>query len=236
MAGLLSKERITAPADYNRWHVPVASVAIHLCIGSVYAWSIYNPPLTRIQGVVTSAADDWSLSAVVWVFTVAIVSLGLAAAFAGKWLEEAGPRKVGVVAAFCWGGGYIVGGLGILTHQPNDRKVFDLAARMENPINLSIGQPDFEVPKEVREAYVDAAQSGKNGYALTQGMPVLLEKLQAQIDQEYGAGNREAFVCSGTSGGLVLALLTLVNPGEEVIIFDPYFVMYTSLVKLVGGW
>ena len=117
MAGLLSKERITAPADYNRWRVPVASVAIHLCIGSVYAWSIYNPPLTRIQGVVTSAADDWSLSAVVWVFTVAIVSLGLAAAFAGKWLEEAGPRKVGVVAAFCWGGGYIVGGLGILTHQ-----------------------------------------------------------------------------------------------------------------------
>ncbi|MBC60432.1 MAG: MFS transporter [Gammaproteobacteria bacterium] len=117
MAGLLSKERITAPADYNRWRVPVASVAIHLCIGSVYAWSIYNPPLTRIQGVVTSAADDWSLSAVVWVFTVAIVSLGLAAAFAGKWLEEAGPRKVGVVAAFCWGGGYIVGSLGILTHQ-----------------------------------------------------------------------------------------------------------------------
>ena len=117
MAGLLSKEHIIAPTDYNRWRVPVASVAIHLCIGSVYAWSIYNPPLTRIHGVVTSAGDDWSLSAVVWVFTVAIVSLGLAAAFAGKWLEEAGPRKVGVVAAFCWGGGYVIGSLGILTHQ-----------------------------------------------------------------------------------------------------------------------
>ena len=117
MAGLLSKERIIAPSDYNRWRVPLASIAIHLCIGSVYAWSIYNPPLTRIQGVVASSADDWSLSAVVWVFTVAIVSLGLAAAFAGKWLEEAGPRKVGVVAAFCWGGGYLVGALGILTHQ-----------------------------------------------------------------------------------------------------------------------
>ena len=117
MSGLLSKERIIAPSDYNRWRVPLASVAIHLCIGSVYAWSIYNPPLTRIQGVVASSADDWSLSAVVWVFTVAIVSLGLAAAFAGKWLEEAGPRKVGVVAAFCWGGGYLVGALGILTHQ-----------------------------------------------------------------------------------------------------------------------
>ena len=117
MTGILSKERIIAPPNYNRWRVPVASVAIHLCIGSVYAWSIYNPPLTRVQGVVASAADDWSLSAVVWVFTVAIVSLGLAAAFAGKWLEEAGPRKVGVVAALCWGGGYIVGAVGIMTHQ-----------------------------------------------------------------------------------------------------------------------
>ncbi len=117
MNGLLSKERIIAPPDYNRWRVPLASVAIHLCIGSVYAWSIYNPPLTRVFGVVTSAADDWTLGQVVWVFTVAIVCLGLAAAFAGKWLEKVGPRKVGVVAACCWGGGYIVGAAGILTHQ-----------------------------------------------------------------------------------------------------------------------
>ncbi|MBT5031053.1 MAG: OFA family MFS transporter [Proteobacteria bacterium] len=117
MSGLLSRERIIAPADYNRWRVPVASVAIHLCIGSVYAWSIYNPSLTRVFGVVTSSGDDWNLSQVVWVFTVAIVFLGLAAAFAGKWLENVGPRKVGVVAACCWGGGYIVGGFGIATHQ-----------------------------------------------------------------------------------------------------------------------
>lgn len=117
MSGLLSKERIIAPADYNRWRVPVCSVAIHLCIGSVYAWSIYNPSLTRVFGVVTSAADDWNLSEVVWVFTVAIVFLGLAAAFAGRWLERVGPRKVGVVAACCWGGGYVVGAVGILTHQ-----------------------------------------------------------------------------------------------------------------------
>jgi len=117
MAGLLSKERIIAPADYNRWRVPLASVAIHLCIGSVYAWSIYNPSLTRVYGVVASAADDWSLSEVVWIFTVAIVFLGLAAAFAGKWLEKVGPRKVGVVSACCWGGGYVIGALGIMTHQ-----------------------------------------------------------------------------------------------------------------------
>tara|TARA_B110000858_G_C17810153_1_gene480726 strand:+ start:23522 stop:25213 length:1692 start_codon:yes stop_codon:yes gene_type:complete len=112
-----SKEHIIAPADYNRWRVPAASIAIHLCIGSVYAWSIYNPSLTRTYGVVTSAGDDWSLSEVVWVFTVAIVFLGLAAAFAGKWLEKVGPRNVGVVAACCWGGGYLIGGAGIMTHQ-----------------------------------------------------------------------------------------------------------------------
>ena len=117
MSGLLSKQRIIAAADYNRWRVPLASIAIHLCIGSVYAWSIYNPSLTRVFGVVTSAADDWNLSEVVWVFTVAIVFLGLSAAFAGKWLEKVGPRMVGVVSAVCWGGGYIIGGLGILSHQ-----------------------------------------------------------------------------------------------------------------------
>ena len=113
----LHKNHIVAHADFNRWLVPPASIAIHLCIGSVYAWSIFNPPLTQTLGVVASAANDWALPDVVWIFSVAIVSLGLAAAFAGKWLEEVGPRMVGVVAAFCWGGGFIIGGVGILTHQ-----------------------------------------------------------------------------------------------------------------------
>jgi len=117
MSGLLSKERIIAPQDYNRWRVPIASVAIHLCIGSVYAWSIYNTPLTKALGVVSSAANDWSLNEVVWIFTVAIVFLGLSAAFAGRWLEKVGPRMVGVVAACCWGGGYLIGSIGIITHQ-----------------------------------------------------------------------------------------------------------------------
>ena len=117
MAGLLSKERITAGADFNRWLVPPASIAIHLCIGSVYAWSIYNLPLTRLFGVVTPAAGDWNLQSVTWIFSVAIVFLGLSAAFAGRWLEKVGPRMVGTVAACCWGGGYLIGSLGIFTHQ-----------------------------------------------------------------------------------------------------------------------
>ena len=115
MAGLLSKERIVAKPGFNRWLIAPAALGIHLCIGSVYAWSLFNPALIKRIGVVTSAANDWSLKDVVWVFTVAIVFLGLSAAIAGKWLEKVGPRKVGTVAAFCWGGGFLVGGFGILT-------------------------------------------------------------------------------------------------------------------------
>jgi len=117
MLALLSKERIVAKPGFNRWFVPPASIAIHLCIGSVYAWSIFNPPLTRVLGVVTPAADDWTLGHVQWVFSFAIVFLGLAAAVAGRWLEDVGPRMVGVVAACCWGGGFIIGGFGIAMHQ-----------------------------------------------------------------------------------------------------------------------
>ena len=117
MFELLSRERIIAQPGFNRWKVPPASIAIHLCIGSVYAWSIYNPPLTRLFGVVSPASADWSLQDVTWVFSVAIVFLGLAAALAGHWLDKVGPRMVGTAAAVLWGGGYLVGSIGIYTHQ-----------------------------------------------------------------------------------------------------------------------
>ena len=117
MLELLSRKRIIAKPGFNRWKVPPASIAIHLCIGSVYAWSIYNPPLTRLFGVVLPASDDWSLQDVTWVFSVAIVFLGLAAALAGHWLDKVGPRMVGTAAAVLWGGGYLIGSIGIYTHQ-----------------------------------------------------------------------------------------------------------------------
>jgi MFS family permease len=117
MRSLFAKESIIAEPGFNRWRVPPASIAIHLCIGSVYAWSNFNAPLTRIRGVLASAPSDWTLSQVVWIFTVAIVCLGLSAAFAGKWLEKVGPRAVSVVAAVCWGGGFLLGSLGIWLHQ-----------------------------------------------------------------------------------------------------------------------
>ena len=113
----LMKDKIIAKPGFNRWLVPPASIAIDLCIGSIYAWSILNPQLIKELGVVTSSAGDWTLSSVVWIFSVAIVFLGLAAAIAGKWLEKVGPRCVGVTAAFLWGRGFIVGSVGIATHQ-----------------------------------------------------------------------------------------------------------------------
>ena len=83
------------------------------------------------------------------------------------------------------------------------RKVFDLAAKMKDPINLSIGQPDFDVPEPVKEACIQAIRAGKNAYSPTQGMPVLREKLAASLAAEYGHADRKVFVTSGTSGGLV---------------------------------
>jgi aspartate aminotransferase/aminotransferase len=115
------------------------------------------------------------------------------------------------------------------------RKVFDLAAKMKDPINLSIGQPDFAVPEAIKEAAIAAIRDDKNGYSVTQGIAELRERLQQQVDQQYRHADRRVLVTSGTSGGLVLAVLAMVNPGDEVIVFDPYFVMYPALVGMVGG-
>jgi aspartate aminotransferase len=115
------------------------------------------------------------------------------------------------------------------------RKVFDLAASMRDPINLSIGQPHFDTPEPIKEALCRAVAEGKNAYSQTQGIAPLIEKIQADVDARYGHGDRRAFITSGTSGGLMLALSTLVDPGDEVIVFDPWFVMYKHLTTLAGG-
>ena len=113
--------------------------------------------------------------------------------------------------------------------------MFEMAAHVEDPIDLSIGQPDFDVPEPARAACAEAIENRKNGYSVTQGIAPLREKLQAAVDAELGHADRRVFVSSGTSGGLTLALMSLVDPGDEVIVFDPFFVMYEALVHLVGG-
>jgi aspartate aminotransferase/aminotransferase len=115
------------------------------------------------------------------------------------------------------------------------RKVFDLARSLKDPVNLSIGQPHFDVPEPIKAAAKAAIDSGESGYTVTQGIPELRAKIQADVQERYGHADREVFITSGTSGGLTLALLCTVNPGDEVIIFDPYFVMYPHLIALAGG-
>ncbi|MHC5538180.1 pyridoxal phosphate-dependent aminotransferase [Singulisphaera rosea] len=115
------------------------------------------------------------------------------------------------------------------------RKAFDMAKAMKDPINLSIGLPDFDVPEPVKAVAIRAIEEGRNAYTVTQGIPELRGKLQAAVDEEFHHSDRQVLITSGTSGGLLLALCSVVNPGDEVIIFDPYFVMYGNLVALAGG-
>src|SRR5438270_11125570 len=106
------------------------------------------------------------------------------------------------------------------------RKVFELARSLKDPINLSIGQPHFDVPEPIKRAAIAAIERGDNAYTVTQGIPELRSKIAADLRQRYGHADREVMITSGTSGGLGLALTVTVNPGDEVISFDPYFVMY----------
>lgn len=115
------------------------------------------------------------------------------------------------------------------------RKVFDLAAGMKDPVNLSIGQPHFDTPDPIKQALNKAVADGKNAYSQTQGIKPLLELIQGSLQDEYHHADRQVFITSGTSGGLMLVLCTLLNPGDEVIVFDPWFVMYKHLTTMAGG-
>ena len=141
--GFLSRERIVARPEFNRWLVPPAALAIHLCIGMAYGFSVFWIPLSKSLGITHSIecpkmgyfpnafvrflADlsaqavtttcDWKISTLGWTFTLFFVVLGLSAATWGGWLERAGPRKAGVVAAFCWCGGLVIAAFGVIVHQ-----------------------------------------------------------------------------------------------------------------------
>jgi aspartate aminotransferase/aminotransferase len=115
------------------------------------------------------------------------------------------------------------------------RKVFDLAAKMKDPINFSIGLPDFDVPDPAKQAAIEAIQSGQNRYTQTQGIAPLRERLRKDLSAEIGRDVGDVLITSGVSGGLFLAILSTINPGDEAIFLDPYFVMYKHLLTLAGG-
>jgi aspartate/methionine/tyrosine aminotransferase len=115
------------------------------------------------------------------------------------------------------------------------RKIFELGRGLKDPVNLSIGQPHFDVPEPIKAAAKAAIDRGDNGYTVTQGIPELRSKLSGQVKARLPGQEREVLVTGGTSGALMLALCATVNPGDEVILFDPYFVAYPHLVTLAGG-
>src|ERR1700693_2783054 len=129
--GLLDRERIIAKPGFNRWLVPPAALCIPLCIGMAYGFSVFWLPLSRSIGITQSKACadasllnelftttcDWHVASMGWMYTLFFVVLGVAAAIWGGWLERAGPRKAGVVAACCWAGGLVLGAIGIYVHQ-----------------------------------------------------------------------------------------------------------------------
>jgi MFS family permease len=129
--GILDKEWTIAAAGFNRWLVPPAALCIHLCIGMAYGFSVFWLPLSRALGISKSVACpdmsivaelftttcDWRVASLGWMYTLFFVVLGSSAALWGGWLERAGPRKAGVVAALCWCGGLVLGAIGVITHQ-----------------------------------------------------------------------------------------------------------------------
>ena len=131
MPGLFDRERITAAAGFNRWLVPPAALAIHLCIGMAYGFSVFWLPLSRAIGVdapvvcpgmtlpaaLVTTRCDWRVADLGWIYTLFFVVLGSSAAIWGGWLERSGPRKAGVVAALCWCGGLLIAALGVVLHQ-----------------------------------------------------------------------------------------------------------------------
>src|SRR5947209_10952898 len=115
-AGFLDRERVIARPGFSRWLVPPAALAVHLAIGEVYAFSVFKVPLTQLLGVDHPADGDWAQSDVAWVFSIAIVFLGLSAAVFGSWLERVGPRKAMFAAASCFGGGFLAAAVGVHLH------------------------------------------------------------------------------------------------------------------------
>src|SRR5512142_2629924 len=129
--GLLDRSRIIADATFNRWLVPPAALAIHLCIGMAYGFSVFWLPLSRaigitksavckdmsLLGALTTTTCDWRVSDVTVMYTLFFVFLGLSAALFGGWLERAGPRKAGVASAMCWCIGLLISACGVIVHQ-----------------------------------------------------------------------------------------------------------------------
>ena len=112
----LDREHTVAEPGFSRWLVPPAALCVHLCIGQAYAFSVFNLPMTKLIGITKSAPDDWKLTELGWIFSLAIFFLGVSSAVFGRWVEEGGPRRAMFTAACCWAGGFLISAVGVYAH------------------------------------------------------------------------------------------------------------------------
>jgi MFS family permease len=112
----LDRDRTIAKPGFSRWLIPPAALCVHLCIGQAYAFSVFNLPMTKLLGIAQSAPDDWALTDLGWIFSLAIFFLGASAALLGRWVEEGGPRRAMFTAALCWSGGFLIAAVGVYLH------------------------------------------------------------------------------------------------------------------------
>src|ERR1700727_1203090 len=117
LLSILDRSKTIAKPGFSRWMVPPAALCIHLCIGQAYAFSVFNLPMTKLIGITKAAPDDWKLTDLGWIFSIAIFFLGASAAVLGRWVEEGGPRRAMFAAALCFGGGFLVSAFGVSVHQ-----------------------------------------------------------------------------------------------------------------------
>src|SRR5450830_1796539 len=205
----LSKERIIAKPGFNRWLVPPAALAIHLCIGMAYGFSVFWLPLSKALGIresiacapdagffaqMVSTTCDWKISMLGWMYTMFFVLLGVSAAIWGGWLERAGPRKAGVVSALCWCGGLLISAFGVYSHQI---WLMWLGSGVIGGIGLGLGyiSPVSTLIKwfpDRRGMATDMAIMGFGGGALV-GSP-LADKLMKHFATPTSVGVWETFV------------------------------------------
>jgi len=204
MAAFLHKDSIVAGPGFSRWWNIPAALGINLSIGQAYAFSVFNLPLTRVLGVSSSTPDDWKLTTLGWIFTLAYVFLGLSAGVAGRWQDRVGPRMSGVLAAACFGGGFFLSALGVWTHRIG---LLYLGYGVMGGCGLGIG---FNTPTPVLLRWfpdrpglaTGFAVMGFGGGAIIAGP--LSQALMARFASETSVGVTETFVVLGS---LYLAMM-----------------------------
>src|SRR5262249_5926839 len=216
---LRSKERLVAAPGFQRWRILPAVLAIELCIGQVYAFSVFTLPLSRARGITASVPGDWPLTTLGWTFTLAMVGLGLSAAVGGTWVEAAGPRTSGGVAACCWGAGVGIAAAGGRSAQ---LPLVYLGYGVLGGCGLGLGYLTPLAPlllwfPDRRGLALGLAIAGFSGGAVL-GAPLAAALLQ-HFASPTSVGVAETFLVLGTGDGLVMLggawLFRLPPPGWQ---------------------